>query len=373
MKSRKKFAEGRMFWETVVQSLVGLLSLTLVVPLTAQNCPNNPGVRTICKTIGNAESVSVTSPFAAYPALQPVVYWHDDNWKIDMLPQPASDGDLRMKITSRNDDTKIIKFPGVFFAQVDSITRNPEDLAIVIGEPNGTSSVFSIVDLKLGKIIDGSLLYDPSISPNRRFLLYTDWFPPHAESSENLYSLYDTLKTPDENTCGYGENNPEYKKNSDQLDYTQVYPYQAGCLEGQDDSDDNRNVSDFIWTPDSSKVVFADVKSGVMSLILVTMPNDDRDKDHQGEQNGIHSENHDQGHRVGNDRPRTLIYSFVGAENVCGAVGPLGKTGCDSNNVRSLAWNGDAVNVALVQANPTGPAIVKNLTIPLSKFMPIRK
>jgi ABC-type Zn2+ transport system substrate-binding protein/surface adhesin len=99
------------------------------------------------------------------------------------------------------------------------------------------------------------------------------------------------------------------------------------------------------------------------------MPHGDHDKDHDRDHDGDRDRDHDKD----NDHPRTSIYSFVGAENVCGAVGPLGPTGCDYNNVKSIAWNGDAVNVALVQANPTGPAIVKNLTIPLSKFVPLAK
>jgi hypothetical protein len=177
------------------------------------------------------------------------------------------------------------------------------------------------------------------------------------------------MKTPEENTCGYGDNNIEYNKHRDLLGGIQVYPHQVTCLDLEDDDDDNTDVSDFIWATDSSKVVFADVKDGVISLILVKMPRSDSDKDHDKDKDGDHQGEHYRD----NDRPRTLTYSFVGAENVCGAVGPQGPTGCDNNNVRSIAWSGDSVKVALVQANPTGPAIVKNLTIPLSKFVPIGK
>jgi hypothetical protein len=360
MRSLTIFVAGKMFLKTPVLSFTGILALIFAIPLSAQNCPTNDGVRTICEQIGNAEVVSVTSPFGTYPTLQPVVYWHDDEWKIDMLPQPTSDGELRMQITSKSGSAKIVNFQAVFFAQVDSITRNPGDKAIILGEANGTSSVFSIIDLKLGKQIDGGLLYHPSISPNRRFLLYNDWYTPHSEFFENRYTLYDTLKTPEENTCGYGDNNIEYKRHHDLLGGIQVYPYQVTCLDLEDDDDDNTDISDFIWSSNSSKVVFADVKSGVMSLILVKMPHGERDEDHDCD--------HDRGHDKNRDQPRTLTYSFTGAENVC-----AGAATCDYNNVRSIAWNGDSVNIALVQANPSGPAIVKNLAIPLSKFVPLAK
>ncbi len=373
MKSQINFVSGRMLWKTIVLNVAGLLLLILTAPLFAQNCPNNPGVRTICKQIGNAEVVSVTSPYGAYPTTQPVVYWHDDEWKIDMLPETTHEGELRMKITANDGREKIVKFPAEFFAQIDSISRSPEDKAIVIGEVNGTSRVFSIVELKTGKEISGGLLYHPSISPNRRFLLYKNWFPPHAESpQENQFILYDTLKTPEENICGYGENNPEYKRNSEALSGIQVYPYQASCLIGNDVTDDNQSASNFIWSSDSSKVVFADVKSGVISLILVIVRRDDNDKDHDRDRDRGHDRDregdHDRDHRGYNDRPRTFIYTFTGTEDVC-----AGAATCDSNNVRSIAWNGDSVDVALIQVNPTGPAIEKDLTIPLSKFVPIGK
>ncbi len=118
-------------------------------------------------------------------------------------------------------------------------------------------------------------MYHPSISPDRRFLLYNNWSPPHAESPHE--NLYDTLKTPEENTCGYGENNPDYKKHGEELQGIQVYPHQVSCLPGNDENDDNNDVSDFIWSADSSKVVFADTKSGVISLILVMMPTEVKD------------------------------------------------------------------------------------------------
>jgi hypothetical protein len=152
----------------------------------------------------------------------------------------------------------------------------------------------------------------------------------------------------------------------------QIFPQELGenrCAnwEEHDDDDDNQIpskgdnlASNFVWSADSSKIVFAVTQlRGGVSLILVKMPEDnkgpDRDEDHMKD-------------RDRKDLPRTFVYKFVGTEDVC-----AGDANCDSSNVRSVAWNGDSVNVALVQANPTGPAIVKNLTIPLSKFVPLAK
>lgn len=322
---------------------LGLGILFACAVVDGQSCPDNPGVRTFCKQIGDAEVVSVSGPFSAYPSTPPTVYWHDQDWWIDVLPKLAEDGKIRVQIKPRDGGAKIVEFDEVLFAQVDSITRNAEGKAIVLGEPNGTSSAFSVLDLAAGKEIGGGLLYDPSISPNRRFLLYENWFPPHAESpQEHQFILYDTFKSPEMNICGYESDNPEYRKHRDELNGIQVYPYQTSCLVGNNEDDDNRAITRFLWSSDSSKVVFADIKSGAISLILVTMPTD---KD---------------------DHPRTSIYTFTGANDVC-----AGAATCDNYNVKSVAWNNNSINVALIQANPGGKAIEKDLTIPLSSFVPI--
>ena len=358
MKSQIRYGTSRMFWKTIVLSFASLHSLLFAVTLFAQNCPANNGIRTICEQIGNAEVVSVAAPVGASPDSQLVVYWHDDEWKIDMLPQFTSDGAVRMKITSRRGDIKIVNFPNIF-AQVNSITRNPEDKAIIFAEATGTVEAFLIADLKEGKLIDDIAIVAPSVSPDRRFILYvnTDYYDYYN------YRLYDTSKSPRENTCGYRENDPEHKDMDEAYRGFPVYPRKANqtsCSDAAEKAfadESHTQLSNFIWSADSSKAVFADVMNGnTISLILVTMHDGDHDRGHNGD------------HDRDNDVPRTLIYSFVGAENVC-----AGAATCDSNNVRSIAWNGDSVNVALIQANPSGPAIVLNLTIPLSKFVPLTK
>ena len=89
-------------------------------------------------------------------------------------------------------------------------------------------------------------------------------------------------------------------------------------------------VSNFIWSADSRKAVFADLINGnSISLILVTMHPEDKDREHEVD------------HDKNNDLPQTLTYQFSGAENVC-----AGAANCDSNNVRSIAWDGDKVKAA---------------------------
>jgi len=267
-----------------------------------------------------------------------------------------------MKITPRRGDSKTVNFPN-YFAQVNSITRNPEDKAIILAEATGTAEAFIIADLKEGKLIDQIGMEDPSISPDRRFILYNNGYPAHGPGQAAQYHLYDTLKTPKENTCGYRQNDPQHRDLDESYRGIQVYPRKGNSVSCSNaelkafEDEDHNMVSGFVWSANSSNAVFADIMNGsTISLILVKIPSGDKDKEHVAD------------HDRDEDVPRTLIYSFVGAENVC-----AGAATCDSNNVRSITWNGDSVDVALVQANATGPAIVMNLTIPISKFVPLAK
>jgi hypothetical protein len=333
-------------------------------PLLAQEAPAYQPLRSEIKHFGLAEARSVTKDSGFFPGRQPAVYWHDEDWTIDLLPLSSPDAAFTLKITSGDKREKIVMLPERL-AQIDSIAKTPNDKAIITAELGGMTQAICIIDLREGKVIDQIGLYNPIISPNQRFIVFNNWYLPHV-GGENMYRLYDVLKTPRENTCGYDDNDPKHLRISDAFRGFQVYPQTPGqkdCTD-VDNDDDNVDVSEFLWTTDSSKLVFADVKSGVISLIMVKMPRDDRDKGHDRD----HIENHDIDHRKDNDQPRTFVYTFVDAEDVC-----AGAAHCDYNNVRSVAWNGDAVNVALIQANPTGPAIEKDLTIPLSKFVPLAK
>ena len=263
-----------------------------------------------------------------------------------MLPQPTADGSYTMKITSSGGSTKIATL-SKYYAQIDSLSRTPNDKVIVIADINGKITSLGIVDLKLGKQVDDFSVVAPAIAPNRRFVLYvnTDFRDYYN------YRLYDTLKTPLENTCGYRKNDPEHRDLDEGYRGIQIYPRVAGQLSCYDkdlepfDDESHDRASDFIWSDDSSKAVFADVQNEkAMSLVLVSMPT------------GVE------------DIPQTSIYRFVGAEDVC-----QGADHCDYNNVRSLAWEGETVKAVLLIRPKPGKPIEQDLTIPLSKFVPAGK
>ena len=371
MKSRTMFFVGKMLG-------LGVFSLQMLLISTRLSAQDNTQtIKSEIRHIDTAEMRSVTKTSGFFPDSQPAVYWHDEDWKIDLTPQSKPNA-FSVTITSSNGREKIVKLPWEY-SQIDSISRTPNDLAIVTADIYAMIQAICLIDLRDGKIIDDIGLSDPIVSPDRRYILFDSSGPPHSVS-ENQYRIYDVLKTPRENTCGYRDNDSMHKDLDGGFRGFQVYPQTPGnILCNSEDDDDDNNGFDFLWTADSSKLVFADAKSGVLSLVLVKMHRDKCDKDHDRDYDNDCDKDrnldkdHDKDHDKDNDRPQTFIYPFVGAENVCGAVGPLGPTGCDYNKVKSIAWSGDAVNVALVQANPTGPAIIMNLTIPLSKFVPLSK
>jgi len=156
------------------------------------------------------------------------------------------------------------------------------------------------------------------------------------------------MKTPRENTCGYAYNDPKHERLDESYRGFPIYPRTADqliCLDPDDsEAEAHQMASTFVWDSDSSKAVFADVRDGIMSLVLVTIPTNIK------------------------DNPQTFIYPLVGEENVC-----AGATYCGYNNVSSITFDGDSVKAALIIRPNPGKPIEKDLSIPLWQFVSIGK
>jgi hypothetical protein len=256
-----------------------------------------------------------------------------------------------LSIHSSDGKARVLKLP-TSYAQVDSVSLAPSDKAILVGECGGTCNSFAIVDLKQGKVIDDIGVETLSISPNRRFILYDNGYTPHSYDNENLYHLYDAIKPPRENVCGYRDNDQKHEDLDETMRGFQVYPQkpsQVFCTDHENDEvNDDNLATNFTWASDSSKIVFADVKSGVMSIVVVTMP-------------------------VGvTDLPKTSVYTLTGTEDVCvGATDATGGGSCDYRVIQSIGWDGDAVKA--VFHHQFGTKLDLEKTIPISQFVPISK
>jgi hypothetical protein len=220
----------------------------------------------------------------AYRCQQPDVYWHDKDWNIGLLLPSAENDPYALRIRSRSSQEKIVRLEDSF-NQIASISLTPNDDAIVVayvyGKLMGEFSVASIVDLKAGKVVDEVVASSISTSPNRRFLIYLNGDQTYPVYD---YRLYDLLRTPRENTCGYRQNDPEHKDFDEEYRGVPIYPkkaHQVSCsdLDQKPFEDENhQRISNFLWSADSSKVIFVDAKDeGTLNLILVTMPTGPKD------------------------------------------------------------------------------------------------
>ena len=352
MISRTLFFAIRTLGRLIGLSAISLQVFSFAFAVYAQEVPSDTEVRSEVKHVGTAEVRSVFTPNGKYPSSHPKVYWHDADWNIDMVPEHNPDGKLTMKIVPANGSTQYVTLER-YFAQVDSISRAPDDKAIAMAEANGTSEAFIIVDLKTGAQIDQIGMYHPSISPNRRFILYINGYPAHGDvAAATKYRLYDTLKTPKENTCAYRQNDPGHKDLNETYRGFPVYPRKANqitCSDADDllfEEEDHDLASDFVWSPDSNTVIFADIKDGIVSLVSVSMPVGTR------------------------DLPKTSVYTLAGAEDVCaGATDAAGQENCDYHVIQSLGWDDDVVKA--VFRHQFGTKLDLEMTIPVSKFIPI--
>ena len=350
MSSRTMFAASRTIWIGVVTLLCA--SLYAQQPAGSNSTsPPKKQLDTEVKHIGTAEATTVVKT-GFYPDRQPKVYWHDQDWNIDLLIPASGEDPYSLSISSRGGVASIVKLPDLY-SQINTISRAPGDKAIIEVDCGGTCSGFLIVDLRQGKVIDDIGCEFTNISPNHSFILYENWFPAHAESHVNQYHLNDVTKSPRENVSSNRDNDPQHKDLDGNMRGFQVYPQKPGqviCNDVEDDDNPDDNLAtNFTWAADSSKIVFADVKSGVMSLILVTMPGGAK------------------------DLPRTSTYALIGQEDACeGVTDAAGERHCDYHTIKFLGLDGDNVKAAFL-LHENGKPVEKDMTIPLSKFVPIGK
>jgi hypothetical protein len=294
--------------------------------------------------IGNAEVGTApvwTVDSVAYRCQHPDVYWHDDNWKIDLL-LPATENDpysLRIRSSAGREETVKLDYP---FDQIASVSVTPNDKAIVVayvyGHRTGVFSVASIFDLKSGALADTLTALSFSISPNRRFLLYLNSgdFDEGGTEPPYQYRLYDVVKTPRENTCGYRINDRQHESLDEEHRGYPLYPrrpHRTSCSDADlkpFDRDDRDWVSNFLWSDDSSKVAFVDEgNQNNLSVVAVTTP-------------------------IGSKDPPRV------------SINRLGTSQAGDDEGAKISWSDPSETAVSVRVGGS-----KAVTIPLSQFVPV--
>ena len=304
---------------------------------------NQPQVQSEIQHSGGAEVRAITRR-SFDPSHQPPIYWHDDDWKIDLITPTPEQGGGTIEIKSNKSAAKIVKLPQTV-AQVDSIALGPGDKAIVIDEISGSGLMsFLIFDLHSGELLDSVPGFNLSHSPNNRFILYINGFSPHSPfPTEDQYRLYDLLKSPRENTCGFRDNDPKHESLDDTWRGQPIYPLKKGEMFRPNESENgfkggaHQMAGSFWWSQDSAGVLFADSQGGLLSLVLAVMPQASR------------------------DNSKTFVY-------------PLPEVAAEAadkvswSDIASAEWQGDSVKVTLRSAPFRGRRENKVLTVKETEF-----
>lgn len=107
---------------------------------------------------------------------------------------------LLINIKKNNGDLKQLTYKGPL-AKLNKIEFVQAEKALLLGElPYGGNSLI-ILDIDAGKVLDTIRAYNFSISPSRKLIAYTTWYPRNSlrKIRKSIILLYDLTKTPAEN------------------------------------------------------------------------------------------------------------------------------------------------------------------------------
>lgn len=176
----------------------------------------------------------------------------------------AKDGKLLLTAGSSR-DFEIDILSGSTVHQVCPLSSD-RMLIFVQASQGGSYEVF-IINTRTGVTFERFRTFNPSVSPNGRWLIYQVFYA-HPPDPSDEYILYDLAKSPEENTM------PGRKRNWEDIRGRTVYPavvdgkpfHNVGLPPSQRHS---RASGDFSWSADSKAVAFADRMVTGTSLVLI--------------------------------------------------------------------------------------------------------
>ena len=151
-------------------------------------------------------------------------------------------------------------------AQVNEIRRTQPNKVVVIGMFSGDIWEVVVVELSGPSITDKFLCYEPSVSPDGRYVSFIKFFPPHsADGAEDHYMLYNLRKDA-------AHNRPAGTNKSDwQTVGVTIYPPGIGNhnfdnLHHPESAIHMLSSDGFFWDNAGSQVVFADSSKAASPL-----------------------------------------------------------------------------------------------------------
>ena len=286
----------------------------------------------------------------APPFKQLEVYWHDPDLRLDL---DASKEPWSVLVQRNGGEVARLPVDDLGFSRVNAIHRVAQDRAVLLGEGTTGSGIVGVIGTNPVKLLDHFWTNGGfGLSPDNHYLIFGRFYPAHgADNYDDQYRLYDLLGT---RTSNWPKRPAQDGPPTEPINYDDtlagvpVYPLKADEVDRENtnvpEGTEHEGGIDFIWSADSSKVVFADSQARVITIVLVKMP------------------------VGGKGGPQTLVHPLTGNENICLADGV-----CDSSIVKSLTWNGDGVDVKLRFQPRHDKALEMNLTIPFASFAPAPK
>src|SRR5665213_998459 len=140
------------------------LKFTLFIGVIAFPCPTRAQehFETQITQVGDAQMQTIVET-GFFPDRQSVVFWHDPEWSIDLLPPANKDGSFSMRIRSTEGQETLVTLPDEA-RQIQSVVRAPGDKAIVRMDCDSERDGFVVLDLKKGGIADDVCSSDLTIS-----------------------------------------------------------------------------------------------------------------------------------------------------------------------------------------------------------------
>src|SRR5207245_3668974 len=179
----------------------------------------------------------------------------------------ASGTALRVSIDKRGMPVGNFFLPGEM-AQVDNIEFVPNNHAVLLGHANGDVNEVIVVDLNSGTMIDRFHCYFPALSPDKRFLAFAKFFPPHFVQGVSFeYMVYDFEKSPRMNRPSNVA--PDDVRNVGLVIYPKGVTNLPDDTVGKPESAIHMLESgEFFWSLNSDRLVFADGFQSRVSLII---------------------------------------------------------------------------------------------------------
>ncbi len=183
-----------------------------------------------------------------------------------ILEVKGSSGALSLTHLRNGQEVQSLRMPNTF-AQINSIQAIADNKALVLGMANSSVLVAAIVNINKFTLIDSFLAYEPVLSPNLNYLVFSKFYPPHGVSGvEDRVRIYDMTRTPAQNRPVKSEDGADVEVG------TPIYPVidkeKNRANTDLPETDTFNLASTFYWSQDSSKVVFS-MSHGEFQLSLV--------------------------------------------------------------------------------------------------------